>query len=165
MFASAVLLSSMTAWSQKKSGPSKASDSQSKPDKVFKGQIIVSTSTFPHRFKSDTQLIEHMRKVNAKTLHASEEGWDFEYMAFLSEPVSSLQASVTFYDITTPGKEKLVTSFTFYPQNGKDTIINGHAELNEEQGFEAEKRYKMTFSRAFGQKPLAETTFILKEKK
>lgn len=136
------------------------------PAQVFKGQIIVSTKSFPYRFKSDDHFISHMKKADTKTLNAKEDGtWSFEYMAFLKEPVSTLQANVAFYDISAPGKEKLVTSFTFYPQDNKEITLNGVADLNTEQGFEADHKYKMTFSRGFGQTPLAQTTIVLTAKK
>lgn len=136
------------------------------PSQVFKGQIIVSAKTFPFRFKSDDHFVAHMKKVDTKTLAANEDGtWSFEYMAFLKEPVGSLQASVTFYDVTVAGKEKLVTTFTFYPQNAKDVTVNGQALLEKDQGFEPDRKYKMTFSRGFGQKPLAQTFVTLTAKK
>lgn len=135
------------------------------PSQVFKGQIVVSTKTFPFRFKSDDHFISHMKKVDTKTLAANEDGtWTFEYMAFLKEPIGSLQANISFYD-TTSGKDKFITSFTFYPQNAKDTTLNGQALLEADHGFEPDKKYKMTFSRGFGQKALAQTTLVLTAKK
>lgn len=135
-----------------------------KPEKKFKGEIIISEKRFPSRFDSDREFIKHMKKVNTHLLVAEDEDdWEFEWMAFLPRPVAVLQASVTFYDITNPGSKTLVNTFQFYPGNKKDKILNGHSSLSMDR-FESNHKYLMVFSRGYGQKPLATTKFVLRRK-
>jgi hypothetical protein len=135
-----------------------------KPEKKFKGQIVISKKRFPSRFKSDREFIRHMKKVNTHKLTAEgDEDWKFEYMAFLPERIATLKAAVTYYDITNPGQKKYINNFAFYPSDRKDKIVAGHAELSDDK-FEANRKYLMVFSRGYGQKPLAKTKFVLKRK-
>lgn len=133
-----------------------------KPEKKFKGDIIISTKRFPSRFKSDSHFIRHMKKVNTHKLTAKgDDAWQFEYMAFLPRPVATLKAAVTYYDITNPGQKKYINTFAFYPSDRKDKILNGHAELSTKR-FQADRKYLMVFSRGYGQKTLAKTKFVLR---
>jgi hypothetical protein len=135
-----------------------------KPEKKFKGDIIISKKRFPSKFKSDSHFIRHMKKVNTNKLTAEgDKAWKFEYMAFLPKPVATLKASVTYYDITNPGQKKLVNTFAFYPNDRKDQILAGHAELSPKK-FDADRKYLMVFSRGYGQKVLAKTKFVLRRK-
>jgi hypothetical protein len=135
-----------------------------KPEKKFKGDIIISEKRFPSRFKSDKHFVRHMKKVHTTKLVAEgDKAWKFEYMAFLPRPVSTLKASITYYDITNPGQKKLVNTFAFYPSDRKEQILAGHAELSAKK-FTAGHKYLMVFSRGFGQKSLAETKFGLRRK-
>ena len=134
------------------------------PEKKFKGKIIVSTKRFPSKFKSDAAMIKHMKKVNTHELFAKgDKDWEFEYMAFLKKPVGTLQASVSFYDITVPGTEQNIDNFTFYPMNKKDKIIAGHQRLSKER-FRADRKYLMVFSRGYGPRALAKTQIVLRRK-
>jgi len=134
------------------------------PAKKFKGQIIVSKKRFPSRFKSDHAMIHHMKHVNTHELTAhGDKDWEFEYMAFLPKPVATLQAAVTFYDVTVPGTQKLVDTFTFYPADRKDKILNGHARLPADK-FRPDRKYLMVFSRGYGQRALAKTLIVLRRK-
>lgn len=133
-----------------------------KPEKKFKGDIIISTERFPSRFKSDAQFVRHMKKVNTHTLTAKgDESWEFEYMAFLPRPVSTLKAAVTYYDITTKGTKKYVETFAFYPSDRSEQILAGHAELSASK-FAPDRKYLMVFSLGYGQKELASTKFVLR---
>ncbi|AWV89662.1 hypothetical protein [Bradymonas sediminis] len=135
-----------------------------KPEKKFKGDIIISTERFPSRFKSDNEFVRHMKKVNTKTLTAQgDESWEFEYMAFLPKPVSTLKAAVTYYDITVKGSQKYIETFAFYPSDRSDKILAGHAELSASK-FSPDRKYLMVFSLGYGQKPLASTKFVLRRK-
>lgn len=135
-----------------------------KPEKKFKGEIIISKKRFPSRFKSDSHFVRHMKKVETHELTAKgEKPWKFEYMAFLPRSVATLKAAVTYYDITNPGQKKYIATFAFYPNNRKDKIVAGHAELSAKK-FEADKKYLMVFSRSYGQKALAKTKFVLRRK-
>lgn len=132
--------------------------------KKFKGKIIVSEKRFPSRFKSDKEMIKHMKKVNTHELKVEgEKDWEFEYMVFAKKPVGTLQASVTFYDITVPGTEKLVDTYTFYPTDQTDKIVNGHQRLSAEK-FSPDRKYLMVFSRGYGQPALAKTQIVLRRK-
>ncbi len=136
------------------------------PEATFKGQIIVSAKRFPSKFKSDAEFVAHMKKVKTQEIFAKAEGeWSFDYMVFSPQPVGSLQAAVTFYDVTTPGTKKLTNTFTFYPQNSKDKTLNGFAELTKEGNFAEDRKYVMEFSRGYGQKALASTTIVLRAAK
>lgn len=131
------------------------------PEKVLKGKIIMSTKRFPSKFKSDKAFVKYMKKVDTKGIHAKKDGsWSFEYMVFARKPVGTIQAAVTFYDIT-GGGQKFVNTFNFYTTDKKDRIINGHASLSEEKNFKANRKYLMVFSRGYGQKALASTKFAL----
>lgn len=131
------------------------------PEKVLKGKIIMSTKRFPSRFKSDKAFVKYMKKVDTKGIRAKEDGsWSFEYMVFARKPVGTIQAAVTFYDIT-GGGQRFVNTFNFYTTNKKDRIINGHASLSEEKNFKANRKYLMVFARGYGQKALASTKFAL----
>lgn len=135
-----------------------------KPERKYKGDIIISTTRFPSRFKSDKQFVRHMKKVNTHKLTAQgDESWEFEYMAFLPKPISTLKAAVTYYDITDSGSKKYIETFGFYPGDRKDKILAGHAELSAKK-FAPNRKYLMVFSRGFGQKPLATTKFVLRRK-
>ena len=135
-----------------------------KPEKKFKGEIVISKKRFPSRFKSDRQFVRHMKKVNTHKLTAEgEDDWTFEYMAFLPDPIGTLKAAVTYYDITNPGKKKFINTFAFYPSDNKDKIVAGHAELSMKK-FQANHKYLMVFSRGYGQKTLAKTRFVLRRK-
>lgn len=136
-----------------------------KPEKVFKGRIILSKSRFPSRFKTDKAFVKHMKKVDTKSIYASDDGtWSFEYMVFPKKRVGTIQAAVTFYDITS-GRKKLVNTFSFYMRNPKDKILNGYASLSKDKNFLPNRKYLMVFSRGYGQSPLATTKFALFPKK
>lgn len=131
------------------------------PINKLKGDIIVSTKRFPSRFASDEAMVKHMKKVNTHELHANSSGeWEFEYMAFLPKPVATLQAAISFYDITTPGTTQLVDTFTFYPSDKTESILNGHARLGSK--FSKDRKYLMVFSRGYGQTTLAKTQIVLR---
>lgn len=134
------------------------------PEKKLGGKIIVSEKRFPSRFDSDKEMIKHMKKVNTHELFATgEKDWEFEYMTFLKKPVGTLQASITFYDVTVKGTEQLVDTFTFYPENAKHNILAGHQRLSKER-FAPDRKYLMVFSRGYGQKALAKTIIVLRRK-
>lgn len=136
----------------------------SSPHKKYKGKIIVSEKRFPSRFKSDKEMIKHMKKVNTHELTATgDEDWEFEYMVFAKKPVGTLQAAVTFYDITVPGTEKLVNTYGFYPTDQTEKILNGHQRLSSET-FSKDRKYLMVFSRGYGQPALAKTQLVLRRK-
>ena len=125
------------------------------------GDIIVSTKRFPSRFKSDEDMYKHMRKVNTHELQANDSGeWEFEYMAFLGKPVATLQAQISYYDVT-DGGQSLVDTRTFYPTNKADKIINGHSRLGTSK-FRANRKYLMVFSRGYGQRAMAKTVLVLR---
>lgn len=133
-----------------------------KPEQKYKGKIIVSTERFPSSFKSDAAFIAHMKKANKKTLTADgKAAWTFEYMAFLPEPVSTLKAAVSFYDVTDPKQKRFISTQDFYPGDRKDKILAGHSELSANE-FSPDRKYLMVFSRGYGQKPLAQTQFVLR---
>ncbi|MFP4599679.1 MAG: hypothetical protein ACOC9J_01490 [Persicimonas sp.] len=135
-----------------------------KPEKKFKGEIIISTERFPSRFKSDNHFVGHMKKAKTKTLVAEDEDdWTFHYMSFLPESVSTLKAAVTYYDVTNPGQKKMINTFAFYPGEREDKILAGFAELSMDK-FETNRKYLMVFSRGYGQEALAKTHFTLKRK-
>jgi hypothetical protein len=132
--------------------------------KKFKGKIIISKKRFPSRFKSDAQMIKHMKKVNTHEITAEgDSDWEFEYMAFLKKKVAVLQAAVTYYDITVPGSQQFVDNFTFYPADKADQILNGHARLSKDK-FAADRKYLMVFARGYGQDALAMTKVVLRRK-
>ena len=132
--------------------------------KSLKGDIIVSTKRFPSRFKSDADMKKHMKRVNTHELFANSSGeWEFEYMAFLGKPVATLQAAISFYDVTNPGSQQLVDTFTFYPSDRTEKILNGHATLGNK--FAPNRKYLMVFSRGYGQSALAKTQFVLRPAK
>ncbi len=132
------------------------------PEKKFAGKIIVSEKNFPSRFDTDAAMIKHMKKANTHELFAKGEGdWEFEYMAFLKKPVGTLQASITFYDISVPGTETLIDSFTFYPDNAKHQILNGHQRLSKNK-FQKDRKYLMVFARGYGQPALSKTILVLR---
>ncbi len=132
------------------------------PEKKFAGKIIVSEKNFPSRFDTDAAMIKHMKKANTHELFAKGEGdWEFEYMAFLKKPVGTLQASITFYDISVPGTETLIDSFTFYPDNAKHKILNGHQRLSKSK-FQKDRKYMMVFARGYGQPALSKTILVLR---
>ena len=133
------------------------------PEKKFRGKIIVSAKRFPSRFDSDKAMIKHMKKVNTHEITASsEKDWDFEYMAFLSKPIGTLQAAVSFYDVT-GGGQQLIDTFTFYPEDQSDKIIAGNQRLSSNR-FSADRKYLMVFSRGYGQAALAKTKIVLRRK-
>ena len=134
------------------------------PIDKLQGKIVVSTKRFPSRFKSDGDMAKHMKKVNTHELFAEgDDDWKFEYMAFLPKPVATLQAAVTFYDITTPGSQKLIDTYTFYPADRADKILNGAAQLGADK-FAPDRKYLMVFSRGYGQKALARTQIVLRRR-
>ncbi len=134
------------------------------PEKKLGGKIIVSTQRFPSRFESDGAMIKHMKKVNTHELKADgEKDWEFEYMMFLKKPVGTLQGSVTFYDISVPGSETMIDTFTFYPDNSKHSILAGHQRLSAER-FRPDRKYLMVFARGYGQPALAKTQIVLRRK-
>lgn len=132
------------------------------PEKKFAGKIIVSEKRFPSRFDSDEAMIKHMKKANTHELFASgESDWEFEYMAFLKKPVGTLQAAVTFYDVSNPGSETLIDTYTFYPDKTSHKIINGFQRLARGK-FQKDRKYLMVFSRGYGQPALAKTEVVLR---
>ena len=131
-----------------------------KPAKVFKGEIVISLKRFPYRFKSDKHMVSFLKKHDTKKIKADEDGdWSFEYMVFSSKPVGTLQAALTFYDIT-DGRKRRIDTFTVYPHDESDTIISGHAELSGEK-FEPNRKYLMVFSRGYGADALSKTKIVL----
>lgn len=131
------------------------------PWKAYKGQIVTSKKRFPYRFKNDAHFIKTMKKYDTKKFTSNDKcAWNIEYMVFARKPVGTLQAALTFYDIT-DGGEKMVNSFTIYPHDKKDKIINGNAELSAENNFESHRKYRVVFSRGYGGEVLAETKLVL----
>ena len=148
----ALLFASSPAFAKKKKSPLKK----------LNGDIVISKKRFPSRFDSDQAMYKYMRKINTHEIHANESGgWEFEYMAFLGRPVATLQAAVTFYDISTPGTQSLVDTYTFYPSNKEEKILNGHARLASDR-FSPDRKYLMVFSRGYGQKALARTQVVVR---
>lgn len=134
------------------------------PEKKFRGQIIISTKRFPSKFKSDKAMNKWMKKNNTHTIRAAEgEDWEFEYMAFLKKPVQTIQASVTFYDISVPGTETMVDTYTFYPQDKGDKIIASNQVLPASK-YSKDRKYLMVFARGYGQAALAKTQVVLRTK-
>ena len=134
------------------------------PVDKLNGQIIVSTKRFPSRFKTDEEMAKYMRKTNTHELFAEgDEDWEFEYMAFLPKPVATLQAAVTFYDVTVPGTQQLIDTYTFYPSDRGEKILNGGAQLKKGR-FSPDRKYLMVFSRGYGQKALAQTVIVLRRR-
>lgn len=134
------------------------------PEKKFAGKIIVSAKRFPSRFDSDASMIKHMKKVDTHELFAEgDKDWEFEYMAFLKKPVGTLQAAVSFYDISVPGNETLVDTFTFYPEDAKYKVINGHQRLDKAR-FQKDRKYLMVFARGYGQPALAKSVVVLRRR-
>jgi len=132
-----------------------------KPGKVFKGKIILSESTFPYRFKSDSHFIRHMKKVDKKKWVPDEDGdVTINYMVFAKKPVGRLEAKINFYDVSVPKQKRLVETLSFYPESESDSILSGEAELDGET-FLPDKRYRMEFSRGYGEAPLASTEFVI----
>lgn len=132
--------------------------------KKFKGKIIISKKRFPSRFKSDAQMIKHMKKVNTHEITATgDDDWEFEYMAFLKKPIAVLQAAVTYYDISVPGSQQFIDNFMFYPADKKDQILNGHARLSTDK-FAPDRKYLVVFARGYGQDALAQTKVVLRRK-
>jgi hypothetical protein len=131
----------------------------------LKGDIVINKKgRFPSRFDSDAEMAKYMRRVNTHEVFAEgDDDWKFEYMAFLPKPVATLQAAVTFYDITVPGTQKLVDTFTFYPADRKQDTLNGHARLSSAK-FKPDRKYLMVFSRGYGQRALAKTKVVLRRK-
>lgn len=128
----------------------------------LRGDIVVSTKRFPSKFESDDAMYKYMRKVNTHELTANSSGeWEYEYMAFLGKPVATLQAAVSFYDVTNPGSQQLVDTRTFYPADRTEKILNGHARLGSK--FAPNRKYLMVFSRGYGQKALAQTKLVLRK--
>ena len=134
------------------------------PVEKLQGQIIVSTKLFPSRFDSDVAMAKYMRNNNTHELFAEgDDDWEFEYMAFLPKPVATLQAAVTFYDVTVPGTQQLVDTYTFYPSDRGEKILNGGAQLGKSK-FAADRKYLMVFSRGYGQRALAQTQLVLRRR-
>ncbi len=106
-------------------------------------------------------MYKYMRKTNTHELTADgDKDWEFEYMAFLGKPLATLQASVTFYDITT-GRQTMVDTFSFYSSDKKEDILSGHQRLSRTK-FKPNRKYLMVFSRGYGQKALARTKIVLR---
>ena len=106
-------------------------------------------------------MYKYMRKTNTHEIFADgEKDWEFEYMAFLGKPLATLQASVTFYDITT-GRQTMVDTFSFYSSDKKEDVLNGHQRLSRMK-FKPNHKYLMVFSRGYGQKALARTKIVLR---
>ena len=134
------------------------------PEKKFAGKIIVSAKRFPSRFDSDAAMIKHMKRVETHELFAEGDAdWEFEYMAFLKKPVGTLQAAVTFYDVSVPGTETLIDTYTFYPDNAKHRVIAGHQRLASSK-FQKDRKYLMVFARGYGQPALAKSLVVLRRR-
>ena len=132
-----------------------------KPEDVLKGEIVLSEKRFPRKFDSDKEFVKHMRKVDTKVFYADEDGqWSFRYMIFARQPVGTMTAELTYYDIT-DGDGVKVNTFSLYPQDENDQIISGKAELTPDGDFEPHRKYRVVFSRGYGHKALASTDFIL----
>ena len=140
--------------------PSALAKGSKSPEKVFSGEIVLSQKRFPYRFKSDKHMISFMKKADTKTFTAKDGKWSFEYMVFAKKPVNTLQASMAYYDIT-DGKKRRINEFTIYPHDQSDKIINGHADLDEEMGFQPNRKYLVVFSRGYGSEALAQSQFVL----
>ena len=131
------------------------------PASRFSGQIILSHEKFPRQFKSDGDMVKHMKRVDTKGIKSSGSGqWTFNYMVFASSILGTGTAAVTYYDIT-DGKKVYVNNFTLYPHDKNDRVVSGYADLSEARNFKANRKYLMIVSRAFGQKPLASSELVL----
>lgn len=106
-------------------------------------------------------MYKFMRKTNTHELRAEgDKDWEFEYMTFLKKPVATLQASVSFFDITS-GKQVFVDTYSFYTSDKTEKILSGHQRLSREK-FKPNHKYLMVFSRGYGQKALARTKIVLR---
>ena len=132
------------------------------PAKALKGRIILSTTPFPTRFKSDAAFIKHMKKVDTKAFNLEAgKPVDIELMAFFAKPIKATELTATVYDVTEEPQE-MATTFPIYLQGRKaEQIVASNFRLDD-QSFKLERRYLLVISTGYRGKILAQTKFSIK---
>ncbi|MFN3200157.1 MAG: hypothetical protein ACE366_17295 [Bradymonadia bacterium] len=132
------------------------------PAKALKGRVILSTTPFPFKFKSNSAFIKHMKKVDTKAFNL-EKGrqTNVELMAFFGKAIKATEVTATIYDITEKPQE-MVETFPIYLQGNKaEQIVASNFALDLDS-YKLERRYMLVITMGYRGKMLAKTTFAVK---
>ncbi len=102
------------------------SEARPKPERVFRGKIIVSAKPFPKYAKSANAYIKKVRKQARKRFreHPGTQTWKIYYGAFFYQPLNDLEVTVKLYDIT-DGTKLLKESYQQYlGARGQGSVVS-----------------------------------------
>lgn len=111
--------------------------------KAFKGQILISAEPLPDGVADEADQIRQLKKAHTGVL-ARGKGesvpvWRFHFMAFMSKKPGATQVSLDFY--TDDKKKQFVAQERLAGIDPKLTLLQGEAELSEDDGLTADRSY------------------------
>ena len=121
-----------------------AEPAEANPERVFRGQILTSTKSFPTAAKSKRAYVRKLKKQRKTKFleNKAKKSWKIYYAAFFRKPLNDLEVTVKLYDITN-GRKKMINSYEQYlSERGQKSVIS-YITL-ERQYFGVNKRILMT---------------------
>jgi hypothetical protein len=137
-----------------------------KPEDVFKGKIIITSSRLPTNFSSQGAFVAAVKKAKTDKLWPKEEKgndhavWKIEYIAFFATPLNDNEVTLKFWELG-GGSQRFVAGDEQYTRARGSRIFASSIEVTKPE-FEQNKRYMMTLES--GRRVLATTTFWLRGK-
>lgn len=111
--------------------------------KAFKGQILISAEPLPDGVADEADQIRQLKKAHtgviARGRGESVPVWRFHFMAFMSKKPGATQVSLDFY--TDDKKKQFVAQERLAGIDPKLTLLQGEAELSEDDGLTADRSY------------------------
>jgi hypothetical protein len=111
--------------------------------KKFKGQILISAESLPDSVADEAEQIRQLKKAHTGVL-ASSKGdsvpvWRFHFMAFMARKPGATQVALDFY--TDDKKKQFVAQERLAGIDPVLTLLQGEAELSEDDGLTADRSY------------------------
>ena len=104
--------------------------SAKKPEDVFGGRIMTSTSAYPLNSKSQGAYISQVKKQSKDRFWENKEKkeWVIYYAAFFKKPVNDLEVTLKTYDIST-GAARMIESYEIYVESREQRVVTGRVNL------------------------------------
>ncbi len=137
-----------------------------KPEDVFKGKIIITTSRLPVKFASAGAFIAALQRAKTDRIWPKEEKgddhavWNLEYIGFFAQPLNDNEVKLKFFEIT-GGQHRFVAGDAQYTRERGTRTFSSNIRL-ERPDFEVNKKYMVTMES--GGRIIASTTFWLRGK-
>jgi hypothetical protein len=123
--------------------PAARADVSEAVQKKFKGQILISAEPLPDSVADEAEQIRQLKKAHSGVI-ASSKGdsvpvWRFRFIAFMTRKPGATQVALDFY--TDDKKKQFVAQERLAGIDPKLTLLQGEAELSEDDGLTADRSY------------------------